>query len=504
MSFYEDYKPIRNKIRNYNSKELINASILLLHDSSKKPVNDWKYYMPWQILLLLKWTLSEYTSIKKPHTLNQQSFNNLILDLQKIFESHKSDTLSLYSEYQLPKFLRQTAFQQFWLQPAGRITSETLARQLKLFLPESSDKSTKIDNLFYEKTGISIGSFFEISFMILAKFLDKKNSEIFFTRDYFNEFAHSFTDNEIESYFNLLSLSFDEAKVRALEDLKVKKDTLELQIVEQSPFTFYPFLKENDKFILQTPALLHYAIRYYVYDYLKKEYGSAFSEVFSKHFENYLEIGITYSGAKYTKEDNIKKLLPKNNQVVDFFIEQEDCLILIEAKAVEMYDLAKAKQDNDILIRDLNNKIIKGVKQSYHVAKNFQNKKKIYSIIVTYKELFLGGAGRIWNEFLGEALEDFFRDQNIDRNLISQDNIYILSVDDFDLLMKAIKIDRSNLLKILDHATKMDKYVTAGKLLLGDHIKEFLPENNSNDLPPYLSETFNSFNGGMLKRFTKI
>ena len=146
--------------------------------------------------------------------------------------------------------------------------------------------------------------------------------------------------------------------------------------------------------------------------------------------------------------------------------------------------------------------VIKGIKQSYHVAKNFKNKKKIYSIIVTYKELYLGGAGKIWNEFLEEALRDFFADQKIDSNLINQDNIYIVSVDDFDFLMKAIKTDHSNLLKILDHATTMDKDGTTGKLLLGDHIKKFLPKN-SNDLPPYLAETFKSFNGDMLKRFIK-
>lgn len=148
MAFYEDYKPLRNKIREYNSKDLIFSSISLLHKLDKLPVIEWKYYLPWQILLLTKWIISEYTPIKKTQVLNENAFNGLIAKLQNLFELYRSDALSLYSKHQLPKFLRQTAFQQFWLQQAGHITTEIMARQLIMFLPSSLDKSDKINDLF--------------------------------------------------------------------------------------------------------------------------------------------------------------------------------------------------------------------------------------------------------------------------------------------------------------------------------------------------------------------
>ena len=144
MTFCDDYEPLRDKIREYNSRELVFASISLLHKLDKMSVGEWNYYLPWQILLLTKWTISEYTSIKKLRTLDEQAFNRLIAKLQKLFDLYPSDALSLYSKHQLPKFLRQTAFQQFWLQKAGHITTEKMARQLILFLPSSLEKQGKI------------------------------------------------------------------------------------------------------------------------------------------------------------------------------------------------------------------------------------------------------------------------------------------------------------------------------------------------------------------------
>lgn len=500
MAFYEDYKPLRNKIREYNSKDLIFASISLLHKLDKLPVIEWEYYRPEQILLLIKWIISEYTSIKKPNVLNENKFNILVAKLQNLFEINPSDALSLHPKHPLPKFLRQTAFQQFWLQQAGHITTEIMARQLTMFLPSSLDKSDKINNLFFVETGISIKSFFEISVMILTKFLDEKNPTISFTKDYFKQCVHSFTNNELDKYFKLLSLSFDEAKEYAAKDLVEKKDKLEFQIFEQTPFTFYPFLRDGNDFILYSPALMHYVIRYYVYDYLKLHYGSDFLNDFGKViFENYLKLGLNFSEIDYGNEEDLKKLLPKNSKVVDFYIESENSLVLIDAKATEMRGSTMETQRNDFISTTLEKSVIKGIKQCYEVANKLKNGRKVYSIIVTYKELYLGSVGSIWDEFLEDNLKNFFEERKIDKNLISHDNIYVISIEDFDLLMKAVKLDKANLIKILDQATQLDKNGATGKNILGQHIKEFLP--NDHELLPYLAEVSDNLIQDMVQRF---
>ena len=502
-TFYDSYKPLRNKIRKYNSKQLILSLINLAHQLDRTLVEQWKYFQPCEILLLIKWAISEYDSAEKDQNLSEAICNGFIKNLKDLFELHRSDALSRHSENQLPKFLRQTAFQQFWLQPAGHLTTEIMARQLMLFLPSTLEKSNRINDLFLKKTGISIKTFFEISFMALARFLDEKNPTISISKDFFKSCAHSFTSDEINIYFKLLSLSFDEAKEEAKADLKKKKDKLGFQIFEQTPFTIYPFLREGDSFILHSPAILHYVIRYYVYDFLKFHYDSNFLGDFGSIFENYLRLGLDFSQTKYGDEKELKKLLPKDTQLVDFFIESDDNLVLIDAKATEMQNFTRATQDNEWISRTLKKNVIKGVKQCYQVAQHFKNKGKIYSIIVTYKELYLGGVGRIWDEFLKDDLEDFFRDNNIDSSVISHDNIYVISADDFDLFMKAIKHDSSNLIKILDQATKMDKDGSTGKLLLGQHIKDFLPKKDEHQLP-YLSQLSDSFYSDMAKRFAPI
>ena len=502
MNFYDSYKPLRNKIRKYNSKQLILSLINLAHQLNRTHVEQWKYFQPCEILLLIKWVIFEYDSAEKNQNLSEPICNGFIKNLKDLFELHRSDALSRHSENQLPKFLRQTAFQQFWLQPAGRLTTEIMARQLLLFLPSSLEKSDKINDLFLKKTGISIKSFFEISFMTLVRFLDEKDPAISISKDFFKNCADSFTSDEIDIYFKLLSFSFDEAKESAKADLKEKKDKLEFQIFEQTPFTIHPFLREGDTFYLYSPAILHYVIRYYVYDFLKFHYRKKFSGDFGSIFESYVRLGLDFSQTKYGDEKELEKLLPKNSKLADFFIESDDKLVLIEAKAAEMLKLSRATQDNERISMDLQNIVIYGVKQCYQATQYFKNKSKIYSIIVTYKEFYFGGAGGIWDEFLknDNDLKNFLRDQNIDSSVISHDNIYVISVDDFDLLMKAIRNDSSNLIKILDHVTEMDKNGSTRKLLLRQHIKDFLPKKNEHQLP-YLSQLSDSFYSDIAKRF---
>lgn len=327
--------------------------------------------------------------------------------------------------------------------------------------------------------------------MILAKFLDEKNPTISFTKDYFKQCAHSFTNNELDKYFELLSLSFDEAKNYAAEDLRKKKDKLEFQIFEQTPFTFYPFLRDGNDFILYSPALMHYVIRYYVYDYLKLHYGGNFLNDFGKViFENYLKLGLNFSKIDYKNEEDLKSLLPKNSKVVDFYIESGNSLVLIDAKATEMQNFTRAIQGNDYISKVLQENVIKGIKQCYEVANKLKNGRKVYSIIVTYKDLYLGSVGSIWDEFLEDNLKNFFEEQKIDKNLINHDNIYVISIEDFDLLMKAVK---------LDQATQLDKNGATGKHILGQHIKEFLP--NDHELLPYLAEVSDNLIQDMIKRF---
>ena len=489
MSFFDDYKPLRNKIRKYNSKELIYFCIYLLHSLRKKEVKDWEY-CPWEVLLILKWVLSEYESIAKD-SIDKAVFSDLINNLRSIFEKYSVDALYIEQGNKEIKFLRQCAHQQIWFQ-RDVVNRRTIASQLKLFLPDRLNENTKINECFQKKTGVSIRSFFQISFIIITKFLDKEKSSAISVSKSDLEFIkkRKIPDNEIDSYFNLLSLSFDKAKDYASEDLKKKQDRLEFQIYEKTPFTFYPFLRENNQFSLISPTLLHYIIRDYVYDYCKSEF-KWFGGYFGNVFEEYLKMGLDYSGITYGREDDLKKTYGRNNKLVDFYIEIEDSLVLIEAKATEMPPSVKIKQSNDFLINALTNNLIKAIKQSFDVAKNFKNKKKIYSIIVTYKDLFLGGTNEIWDEFLGEALEDFFTQEDVDRELISKDNIYILSIEEYDLLMYAIKINPDNLLNILDYVTKMENSNNTKKLIFNDHIVNFLGDAiQEYNLPSYLLEDY--------------
>ncbi len=509
MSFYDDYKPIRNKIRQYDPISIVSVLVSKLHELYHKPSKDWDVYLPWELLLLMKWVLANYESAntriinKSAKQADLRIINGLINSLQDLFDKHRVDPLirSGDNQHNLQKFFRQTAFQQFWLQPSSKLTISLQARAFYLFYyqHEENEALQKIDRYFFNKAGISINTFFEISLIIWTKYHVSENKDVSITKEWFRNCAHNFTDKEIDKYFKLLSLDLQEAKEYANNDIKKKNERGydALQILEQSPFTFYPFLRFGDKYILYSPALLDYTVKYFIYDFLKRHEGGGFSSVFGKDiFECYLKKGLEYSGLDF-KDENTQH---KKNKKVDFLIESGDRAILIEAKAVEMANIAPAKADNESIIKALEKSVLKGIKQAYSVANSLNNKTTVYALIVTYKELFLGRTGSIWDEFLGNSLEEFLSENNIDTKCISPDHIYILSVDDFDKLMQVIKNDH-DIFKILDFISEQDKDDIKGRHAFGVHLNKFLPKDDS--IPPHLEDMVKKLYDKVESRFSQ-
>jgi hypothetical protein len=511
MTFFCEYEKIRNKIRQYDPISIIEILISISHDLSKKNGSEWNGYLPWSVLLLMKWVIANYELVNAKFfnrlalQANMQVVNELLNELQELFDNYRTDALTSTDDNKIQKFMRQCSFQQFWFQK--KLSKECFARQFHLFCNTSDnnlkENIDKVDALFKKQTGISIFSFFEISLMVWTKFnTSNKNAgnknEYFITKEWFVDLQHSLTSNEIDAYFKLLSLSLTDAKKYATKDLENKKKYLEFQILEQSPFTFYPFLQYEEKYFLYSPKLLDYVIEYFVYDLLKLQNDGNFFDIFGKSiFENYITKGLKYSGIDFIDEDELSKRLPKQSKKVDFLIEIENCAILIDAKACEMDRKARATQNNESIVKTLKKNVIKGIQQAYTVASQLQNKEKIYAIIVTYKELYLGAVGGIWDEFLRDSLGEFFQETEISQDIIKPENIYVISIKDFDNLMKCIK--NNSLVKILEHVSIEDKKPGQGKHIFGLHLKDFLPNNR--ETLPYLKDDFNKIVESIENRF---
>ena len=52
---FEAFKPIRNLLGKYDTVSLASTAATKLHEIETKPVEEWRGWLPWYLLLLIKW-----------------------------------------------------------------------------------------------------------------------------------------------------------------------------------------------------------------------------------------------------------------------------------------------------------------------------------------------------------------------------------------------------------------------------------------------------------------
>ena len=100
-------------------------------------------------------------------------------------------------------------------------------------------------------------------------------------------------------------------------------------------------------------------------------------------------------------------------------------------------------QTNDTLSRHLDDSIVSGIIQIYSLANKLiqkkpnqiKNTKNLYGVVVSFKEQYFRGGRQFWDEFLRDEITEKLKALNIEPNLIPPENIFLLSIDEFDYLI---------------------------------------------------------------------
>ena len=152
-------------------------------------------------------------------------------------------------------------------------------------------------------------------------------------------------------------------------------------------------------------SVFKHTVNYFVYDYLKAN-DILFGAEFGKRFEKYIELGLQEVNLNYKTENDLKKILPPNSNVVDFMLVDES--IFLECKAIELQPYPSINPTDELIYNSLKDSIIKAYsKQLLPTAKLLKSNSENWGIILTYKQLF-------WSEF-SEVWES--RKKRIDGNL---------------------------------------------------------------------------------------
>lgn len=452
-----NFNYIRNRISEYKKGDLLKYCYTLLDNKKDEP------FPIWFVLILMKWTLI-YGERKYPtKQLTREKFNKLYNTISNFNEEHISN---FFKSNQIDKAFQILYNQQFYLQKT--VYKEIFATQLKLFSSISSRYD--IEQSFKKKTGFSILDFLYIQQIVwLYININKSKDPILyfdgFLDDHFLNLVAKVTSvDNVKCFINLLTLNPTTA-TESISNFKHKIKKEDLQTMEVSFFTMFPFTIYKRQIKLVHPAVFKHSINYYIYDFLKNN-DSKFTTEFGYRLEKYIEFGLIELNLKYFNENQLKKILPPKSNLTDFYIEDEN--IFIESKATELQAYPSVNPTDKLLFNSLKSSIFKAYfQQLIPVSKALNPNKENWGIIITYKEFFWSHFTKLFE--IGK--EKYGKELNF--NHMPPENVFIIDVYTWDKIIQIVKDKKATLLEILKTAKLNNSKPETSKLLFNLHLDTY-------------------------------
>lgn len=443
---------IRNRIGEHRRQDLLQACYNVLDRIGKEaePV--------WSVFLLMKWAYLYGEQSYPSKILTDKQFSNILNSIYNFNEEHVS---SFLKQGKIDRAFSILFSQQFYLQE--RVYKEKFATQLKLFCTLKSKYD--INATFESQTKFSI---FDFIYLIQATWL-YANSDIvgkkelgfdgYLSHDFLNVASQLTSTEKVKSFLGLLVLNPADSNEKILNYKSVRSE--ELQSMERTFLTLYPFQFFNNNVRLVHRSVFNYSAKYYVYDYLKIN-DPQFTTEFGLRFEKYVELGIQEISYRYLNETELEKILPLHSNIVDFQL--TDYNVFIECKAIELQQYPSINPTDELLYSSLKDSILKAYfKQLLPVSKLLNGDGENWGIILTYKKLF-------WSHFvdLYQLGKDKFEFN--DNNHLPPENVFITDIYTWDRIVQIIKNDQATILDILNAAKANNSTMATKKQSFDMHL----------------------------------
>lgn len=419
-----DFDLIKGRIQQYKLSSLVHN---ILETLNKMQKDKDRMYPFWNLLTLLKWSYLHTRDSNIRKNVTPQDLDYLLKLIEKFEGSY---TLSFKDAASVRKSFLIIAYQQFPYQDT--FFNSVVDRQLVLYLQLKS--SFDIEEDFKKRTGIDILSFFNYCYFTFLYFsFDETNNGYEYNgilhQDYIDFFIKKFPGNEINKFVSLLTIN----KPEDFESLhKLKKEIF--QLYETNFFITKPFIRFRNQIRIPHRAIFVQTISHFVYAFLKTN-SPLFPEEFGKRLEKYIELGLKEIKANYINENELKKRYALQ-KVTDFLIDND---ILIESKATELQPRSGVLRLPDIITKDLDDTIVKAYLQLLSTANIIDKNKQWYGIIITYREMYLGFGDDAWKEFLKQPIEKLLEETVININILPPENIFFMTIDNWDHCIQALK-----------------------------------------------------------------
>lgn len=470
---FEAFKTLRNRLRQLRVGEVIGACLRTLNHPSAQSLERVCHYRPWEILLLYKWALlhGEWNDRLARPMRGEVEFNHLVNLVGEVINCAR-----LPSHYDaLPLFMRNMAYQQFWLQDG--LSGAGLARQSFIFagLPENH----RFRSVFRKNLGLDIPDFIDMSLLLLPKILLTEPPA--FTRDWFRPAVGYLQTGTIDAFLDALSLDVEGA--RHLAELKPIKD-INWELFERTPFQSRPLLRvqpqyAQPQYVPLSKVLLSRTLELFVYRFLRDLDAVQFMKAFGPLFERYVLRILDYGGVEYWNEKQLISTCP-GSKVVDALIRDGADNILLDAKGIEFPEIGMITHLADIVRDRAKPSILKAIDQAYSTIAALHSKGagtvrlgvgRNYLLVVTMQDTFLGN-GSDFFRMVGEDELTKIQQRYAGMAFIPADQMYFVAIQDLEVLCSLVRQGATTLAQTLDKAREDDSAGETKKFVFLQHLLE--------------------------------
>jgi hypothetical protein len=480
------YKRVRNRIRKHFPDQLILACISQLLHSDATKVERMINWRPWDLLLIIKWTILE--SRNSQPVLKGVSYNDLAHLMNLMHDLNGS--LRLPSEFDnIFLFLRNIANQQVWVQED--FLSARFARQRLIF--GSLVQTHSFQSHFIDTVQIEIETFIELSIALISAFIFQRKSRI--SEDWFSSLTSIYGDEAITNYLDSLTLNISSAREWLLNQ-KSGESSINYQYFEQSPLKRFPLIRLNNRIYPYSRELLSQCLNSFIFDVLRDRSPSEFMDKFGQVFERYVEKCLRYSHENIHLEEEIQLDLGSSKKLVDFLIEDHQKTILVEAKGVELPFIGMVSHLAEVVRDRTGTSIVKGIDQAYATISLLQDhpgiigssleSQDIYLIIVTYKDLYVG-SGSDFAEFIAPVKFEEIVQKYGGSKLVRPEHMYFVSIDDLEIALQCLRNSKISFPDMLNDCVDSDEHPHSKKFVFRQHLFEMF---DVIELPEFLTAEY--------------
>ena len=462
MDFFSVYKELRNRMRKFQPRSIVQMAMNALWQPVNRTVEDLARH-PWQVLLLVKWALQDsMASDQTGREISPAEFDDL---RQRLYDF--PNRISLFPEEgSRSLFLRRMWHQQGAFQ---RRLSKAFLREPALLEELAMEHPLRV--LFREKAGLDVLQFMDFAFAAYVAVLDGKRT---FSIDWFEPLCTGYGNQCADAFIHSVSRSYPElvAFCRSLPDANKRRAS---EFYEFTPLKRFPFLRTESILEYWHPMVFFRGMEGFVHSLLS-EAGQDYIDRFSKVFENHVVREIRRTGLDFFDEAQLQRLIGKEQRVPDALISFPDVNVFIESKA-GLFDESVMVTGHAEILAHKTKALQKAIAQGWSASVGLRRAQKApasarraskdYLLVVTNKELN-ASQGTILREMYPAGTLDY--PSPAEERYLPLQHVYVVSVDDFERLMAAARTPGFDIPEFLERCVEADSNLSTSKFLFEMHL----------------------------------